>query len=316
MTTPNYLDSNGFYFAGALNIKPGQNMPIAELTPQQAKIILKSDLVNKIPKQDLDEIVVLANQSASYNSLPQPTREGQIITSKVVDGKLEITWDDLTNVPLESTPFIGTPVVPLPTEGGLWGKSDWKTVNATINQDTITYTGGTYLVNFTGVPSSEKVLVLDHTFEKDDEFAIQIPLESFSYVGFHVDCFPDALSEPFQAATFSDISANIMIDNESTCSIRSFNARSYLEKRPYFREAVNLYAKRLQDNSFTVGVVDDSGTVLKQFNSYGLDREATLRIVAKVREGAENVTIKKGLIALVSDYKQEITEPFEELPPY
>ena len=27
------------------------------------------------------------------------------------------------------------------------------------------------------------------------------------------------------------------------------------------------------------------------------------------------MTIKKGLIALVSDYKQEITEPFEETPP-
>lgn len=314
MTTPNYLDSNGFYFAGALNIKPGQNMPIAELTPQQAKIILKSDLVNKIPKEDLDEIVALANQSASYNSLPQPIREGQIITSRVVNGKLEITWADLIEVPLESSPFIGIPVVPLPVDQSLWQKTDWKTVNATISEDTITYTGGTYLVNFTGVPSSERILVLDHAFEKGAEFAIQIPLESFSYVGLHVDCFPDALSEPFQASSFSDISASIIVENESGCTITSYDARSYLEKRPYSKNSVNLYVKRLEDNSFTVGVIDNTGKVLKQFNSYGLDGEATLRIIAKVKEDTEIAIIKKGLIALVSDYKQQITEPLEEIP--
>ena len=71
----------------------------------------------------------------------------------------------------------------------------------------------------------------------------------------------------------------------------------------------------MEDSSFTLGIIDNDGKVVKQFNAYGLNEEATLRLVGRVAEGKEQVTLKKGLIALVTDYKQEITEPFEEVPP-
>lgn len=315
MTTPNYLDSNGFYFAGALSIKPGQNMLISELTPQQAKIILKSDLVNKMPKEDLDEITALANKSASYNSLPQPTREGQIITSRVVDGKLEITWDDLTNVPLESSPFIGTPVVPLPGNQNLWEKEGWKTVNATISQDTITYTGGTYTTILDSVTTSERLFALDYMLKKGDEFAVQVSVQDFSEFSFNVDCYPEPLEEPFSASFVSDLSGSIELRAKNyPVKLVSYANRSFVEERPYLRSTVNLYAKYLEDSSFTLGIIDNDGKVVKQFNAYGINDSTTLRLIGRVAEGKEQVTLKKGLIALVSDYKQEITEPFEEPP--
>ena len=37
-----------------------------------------------------------------------PTRVGQVLTSKLINGKLEAVWDDLANVPQTSTPVSDT----------------------------------------------------------------------------------------------------------------------------------------------------------------------------------------------------------------
>ena len=98
-----HLDSKGYYFANGVNIIPGQNMPLDSITKEQAQNILKSEVINYINSEDLIALQKIANQPV-FN-VPIPTRVGQVLTSKVVNGKLIATWDDLTNVPQTSSEF-------------------------------------------------------------------------------------------------------------------------------------------------------------------------------------------------------------------
>ena len=64
-------------------------------------------------KTPVQEIMVLRDfiNNLSVHQSPvatSPTRVGQVLTSKLVDGKLEAVWDDLANVPQTSTPVSDT----------------------------------------------------------------------------------------------------------------------------------------------------------------------------------------------------------------
>ena len=102
-----HLDSKGYYFANGVNIIPGQNIPLDSITKEQAQNILKSEVINYINSEDLIALQKIANQSV-FN-VPVPTRIGQILTSKVVDGKLVSVWEDAANVPSTSSEFIPQP---------------------------------------------------------------------------------------------------------------------------------------------------------------------------------------------------------------
>ena len=101
-----HLDSKGYYFANGVNIIPGQNMPLDSITKEQAQNILKSEVINYINSEDLIALQKIANQPV-FN-VPIPTRVGQVLISKLINGKLEAVWDDLTNVPQTSTPVSDT----------------------------------------------------------------------------------------------------------------------------------------------------------------------------------------------------------------
>lgn len=101
--TNTHLDSKGYYFVNGVNIIPGQNMPLDTITKEQAQDILKSEIINYIDSEDLIELQKIANQEIS--NVPVPTRIGQVLTSKVIDGKLVAAWDDLANVPQTSSEF-------------------------------------------------------------------------------------------------------------------------------------------------------------------------------------------------------------------
>lgn len=105
--TNTHLDSKGYYFANGINIIPGQNMPLDTITKEQAQNILKSEIINYINSEDLIELQKIANQEIS--NVPSPTRIGQVLTSKVVAGKLVSVWDDLANVPQTSSEFGAPP---------------------------------------------------------------------------------------------------------------------------------------------------------------------------------------------------------------
>ena len=110
--TNTHLDSKGYYFANGVNIIPGQNIPLDSITKEQAQNILKSEVINYINSEDLIALQKIANQPV-FN-VPAPTRIGQVLTSKVVDGKLEAVWDDLANVPQTSSP-VSDPTPPNPS---------------------------------------------------------------------------------------------------------------------------------------------------------------------------------------------------------
>ena len=64
-------------------------------------------------KTPVQEIMALRDfiNNLSINQSPvgtSPTRVGQVLTSKLIDGKLEAVWDDLANVPQTSTPVSDT----------------------------------------------------------------------------------------------------------------------------------------------------------------------------------------------------------------
>ena len=107
-----HLDSKGYYFANGVNIIPGQNMPLDSITKEQAQNILKSEVINYINSEDLIALQKIANQPV-FN-VPAPTRIGQVLTSKVVDGKLVATWDYLANVSQTSSP-VSDPTPPNPS---------------------------------------------------------------------------------------------------------------------------------------------------------------------------------------------------------
>ena len=64
-------------------------------------------------KTPVQEIMVLRDfiNNLSVHQSPveaSPTRVGQVLTSKLINGKLEAVWDDLANVPQTSTPVSDT----------------------------------------------------------------------------------------------------------------------------------------------------------------------------------------------------------------
>ena len=64
-------------------------------------------------KTPVQEIMVLRDfiNNLSVHQSPveaSPTRVGQVLTSKLINGKLEAVWDDLANVPQNSTPVSDT----------------------------------------------------------------------------------------------------------------------------------------------------------------------------------------------------------------
>ena len=64
----------------------------------------------KTPVQEIMVLRDFINNLSSHQSPigTSPTRVGQVLTSKLVNGKLEAVWDDLVNVQQTSTPVSGT----------------------------------------------------------------------------------------------------------------------------------------------------------------------------------------------------------------
>ena len=60
----------------------------------------------KTPVQEIMILRDFINNLSAHQSpvVASPTRVGQVLTSKLVNGKLEAVWDDLVNVPQTSTP--------------------------------------------------------------------------------------------------------------------------------------------------------------------------------------------------------------------
>ena len=99
-----HLDSKGYYFANGVNIIPGQNIPLENITKEQAQDILKSEIINYINPEGLIALEKIANQETP--NIPMATRNGQVLTSTVVDNQLVAVWDDLINLPSKSYEFI------------------------------------------------------------------------------------------------------------------------------------------------------------------------------------------------------------------
>ena len=64
----------------------------------------------KTPVQEIMALRDFINNLSTHQSPIEtsPTRVGQVLTSKLVNGKLEAVWDDLVNVQQTSTPVSGT----------------------------------------------------------------------------------------------------------------------------------------------------------------------------------------------------------------
>ena len=72
----------------------------------------------KTPVQEIMALRDFINNHSVHQSPIEvsPTRVGQVLTSKLVNGKLEVVWDDLVNVPQTSTPVSDiTPPNPSPS---------------------------------------------------------------------------------------------------------------------------------------------------------------------------------------------------------
>ena len=65
----------------------------------------------KTPVQEIMALRDFINNLSVHQSPIEasPTRVGQVLTSKLINGKLEAVWDDLANVPQTSTPVSDTP---------------------------------------------------------------------------------------------------------------------------------------------------------------------------------------------------------------
>lgn len=102
-----HLDSKGYYFANGVNIVPGQNIPLENITKEQAQDILNSEIINYINPEGLIALEKIANQETpTISNVPMATRNGQVLTSTVVDNQLVAVWDDLINLPETSYEFI------------------------------------------------------------------------------------------------------------------------------------------------------------------------------------------------------------------
>ena len=64
----------------------------------------------KTPVQEIMALRDFINNLSVHQSPVEasPTRVGQVLTSKLINGKLEAVWDDLANVPQTSTPVSDT----------------------------------------------------------------------------------------------------------------------------------------------------------------------------------------------------------------
>ena len=64
----------------------------------------------KTPVQEIMALRDFINNLSVHQSPVEasPTRVGQVLTSKLINGKLEAVWDDLANVPQNSTPVSNT----------------------------------------------------------------------------------------------------------------------------------------------------------------------------------------------------------------
>ena len=64
----------------------------------------------KTPVQEIMVLRDFINNLSAHQSPVEasPTRVGQVLTSKLINGKLEAVWDDLANVPQTSTPVSDT----------------------------------------------------------------------------------------------------------------------------------------------------------------------------------------------------------------
>ena len=64
----------------------------------------------KTPVQEIMALRDFINNLSVHQSPVEvsPTRVGQVLTSKLINGKLEAVWDDLVNVPQTSTPVSDT----------------------------------------------------------------------------------------------------------------------------------------------------------------------------------------------------------------
>ena len=64
----------------------------------------------KTPVQEIMALRDFINNLSVHQSPAEasPTRVGQVLTSKLINGKLEAVWDDLANVPQTSTPVSDT----------------------------------------------------------------------------------------------------------------------------------------------------------------------------------------------------------------
>ena len=66
----------------------------------------KTVVINADERDDLTYAIAMTLQKVqSDGGLVRPSRIGQVLTSKVVDGKLMAVWDDLANIPQNSLPF-------------------------------------------------------------------------------------------------------------------------------------------------------------------------------------------------------------------
>lgn len=66
----------------------------------------KTVVINADERDDLTYAIAMTLQKVqSDGGLVRPSRVGQVLTSKVVDGKLMAVWDDLANVPQTSSEF-------------------------------------------------------------------------------------------------------------------------------------------------------------------------------------------------------------------
>ena len=103
MDIKNPITSKGYYFSDSVNIVPGEdNIDVNTLTHKQAKLILKSDIINSIEKNDLSIIETIANSASSR--YPSPTRGGQILTTRMVDGELKPVWVNIQDLGYDDNP--------------------------------------------------------------------------------------------------------------------------------------------------------------------------------------------------------------------
>ena len=144
----------------------------------------------KTPVQEIMALRDFINNLSAHQSPVEasPTRVGQVLTSKLVDGKLEPVWDDLANIPQTSSPVSNTtPPNPTPSP------SLFKTLqNMTYDDKTYEFTlsGGTHFAELNAgfnefkfkIPKDAQAFSL-----KIGNMPVNVP--PMGFVGLSVDLF-------------------------------------------------------------------------------------------------------------------------------